>query len=161
MGQVGSPADVALPAALHVIVWPASVASAVPATARLFPHVALNDPFALVEVRSVTFHLKSVHDDGDGATLADAHAPMSALTPAEDGPVIELVCSNPKQPAATDAIAMTKGTAEQTFLHETNRGSQGAQGCGDVQYSKPGRRGYLASYGFRIVCRGTCRTPSR
>src|SRR6185295_17297704 len=108
MGHVGRPADVALPAALHVIVWPASVASAVPATARLFPHVAENDPLALVEVWSVTVHLKSVHGEEDGATLADDHVPMSALMPVDEGPVIELVCSNPIQPAARVAAKKAK-----------------------------------------------------
>ena len=59
----------------------------------------------------MTFHLKSVHDDAEGITLAEAHVPMSALTPAVEGLVIVLVCSNPMQPATPAANSAKKPQA--------------------------------------------------
>jgi hypothetical protein len=59
----------------------------------------------------VTFHLKSVHDEGDGITDADVQLPISAFTPEADGPVTVLVCSNPKQPASDNAATAAKQQA--------------------------------------------------
>jgi hypothetical protein len=71
---------------------PFNVPVAVPATFRSPAHDALNDPFAELEVCSVTFHLKSVHEAAAGITLAEADVqlPISALTPAPVGLVIVL-----------------------------------------------------------------------
>ncbi len=132
----GTLGPVAVPAALQAIVDPFSDASAVPATIRLFRHVALNDPLAVVDVRSVTVHLKSVQEEAEGATVADAHVPMSALTPALEGLVGELVCSYPIQPATAAAIKAEKPQAKRRFFMRPVESSQGAQGCGDVQYSR-------------------------
>lgn len=97
----------ALPFAFHAIVDPLIVPSAVPATLSSPAHVALNDPFALVVVCSVTFHLKSVHVLGDGMMLAEDQLPISAPTPTADGPVMLLLRSNPRQPAAAAAAHTT------------------------------------------------------
>ena len=93
------------PAALQFTVAPFNVPWAVPETFKSFAHVALKDPLALVDVCSLAFHLKSVHDEGEGTLLADAHVPISALTPPADGLVVVLVCSKPMQPAAATAAA--------------------------------------------------------
>jgi hypothetical protein len=63
---------------------------AVPDTFKSPAHVALKDPLAELEVCSVGFHLKSVHVEGDGMTLAplDAQFPISASTAVELGPVM-------------------------------------------------------------------------
>jgi hypothetical protein len=109
---------VAFPAAVHAIVEPLSVPSAVPATFKSFAHVALNDPFAVVAVCSVTFHLKSVQDEGDGTTDADVQLPIKALTPEAEGPVSVLVCSNPKQPASETAASAAKKQANRCLFIE-------------------------------------------
>jgi hypothetical protein len=108
-----------LPEAFHAIVDPLSVPSAVPVTFRLFAHVALNDPFADVDVCSVTDHLKSAHEEGDGAALADVHDPSSALTPADEGPVMELVCSKFVHAAAAIANIAAKLPAKSWFFMRT------------------------------------------
>jgi hypothetical protein len=120
----GTLGPVAVPAALQAIVDPFSDASAVPATIRLFRHVALNNPLAVVDVRSVTVHLKSVQEEAEGATVADAHAPMSALTPALEGLVGELVCSYPPQPATAAAIRTEKPQAKRRFFMRPVESSQ-------------------------------------
>ena len=84
---------------------------AVPLTFRLFPHVALNEPFADEPVCSVTFHLKSVQDEADGTTLVDDQVPMSELMPVEDGLVGEVPWSNPTQPTAAAVLIATKPQA--------------------------------------------------
>jgi hypothetical protein len=80
MLQAGSEAAVAVPAALHVIVAPLSVPSALPVSFRSPAHVALNEPFADDDVSSVGVHLKSVHVDDDGMApdVADVQVPISA-----------------------------------------------------------------------------------
>ena len=85
---------------------PLSTPCAVPATFRSPAQVALNEPLALVAVCSVGFHLKSEQLETAGITLdADAQVPINALTPAEVGLVVVLVCSKPAQPAAATATA--------------------------------------------------------
>ena len=69
--------------ALQVIVDPLSVPCAVPESFRSPGHVALNAPFALVPVCSVTFHLKSVHEPGVGMMLDD-QLPNSVPMPAAE-----------------------------------------------------------------------------
>ena len=112
MAHEGSPGAVAVPLALHAITEPLRVPWAVPATFRSPAQVALNDPLAEDAVCSVTFHLKSVHVDGDGMTLdavdAEAQLPISAATPAVVGPVVVLECSKPAQPAAAAAAATAR-----------------------------------------------------
>ena len=135
----GTPGPVAFPDALHAIVDPLSDPSAVPVTSRLPAHVALNNPFAVVEVCSVTDHLKSVHEDGDGATLADAHDPISALTPGDEGPVMELVCSKLVHAAAATPKSAAKPHARSWFFMRPV-GSQESQSCGDGQYIKAALR---------------------
>ena len=71
-------------------------------------HAALNDPFALVAVNSVAFHLKSEQLEAEGIALdADAQVPINALTPAALGPVVVLERSKAAQPAAATATANT------------------------------------------------------
>lgn len=84
---------VALPFAAQLITDPLIVPVAVPDTFRSPAHDALNEPFAEFEVCSVGFHLKSVHVDGDGMTLApvDTQVPINAATPPAVGPVTELL----------------------------------------------------------------------
>ena len=113
IAQADKPGAAALPSALHAIVDPLIVPSAVPVTFKSFAHIALNDPFADEAVCSVTFHWKSEQDEGDGMTDADVQLPISAFTPDVDGPVSVLVCSNPKQPASD--------TAASTAKQQTNR----------------------------------------
>src|SRR6476646_6908922 len=95
IAQLGSDGAVAFPAALHVMVEPLSVPSAVPASFKSPAHVALNEPFADVGVSSVAFHLKSAHDEADGITpaVADAHVPMRAATVVPLGPVTVVLFS--------------------------------------------------------------------
>jgi hypothetical protein len=68
-----------------MMVEPLSDPWAVPLTFKSFPHVALNEPLAIDEVCSVTVHLKSVHEEGDGAIVADDQVPIRALMPDGDG----------------------------------------------------------------------------
>ena len=136
--------------ALHVIVDPLSVPCAVPDTFRLFAHVALNDPFALVDVCSVTFHLKSVQLDGDGMIVADVQLPIRALTPGVLGAVAELERSNPTQAPAAMAAANTN--ANDTFRMVMVVGiPAGTESLRSAQYSRRQRsRAGIA-----------CRTPLR
>jgi hypothetical protein len=157
IGHDGTLGPDAFPDAFHAIVDPVSDPSAVPVTSRLLAHVALNDPFAVVDVCSVTDHLKSVHEDGDGARLADAHDPIRALTPGDDGPVMELECSNPVHAAAATAKSAATPHAKSWFFMRPVDGSQGAQGCGDGQYIKGRPQGFYVCR----ACRGTCLTPAR
>ena len=87
MAQDVMPGADALAFAAQLTTDPFSVPVAVPATFRSPAHDALNEPFAEVEVCSVAFHLKSVHEAVAGITLADADVqlPISALTPAVVG----------------------------------------------------------------------------
>ena len=97
--------------AVHVIVLPVSVPDAVPATFRLPAQVALNEPFAVVAVCSVAFHLKSVQVEPAGITLdavAEVQDPIRALTPDEVGAVVVLVCSKLVQPATATQTAMAQ-----------------------------------------------------
>jgi hypothetical protein len=102
-----SSAVVALAFAAHEITVPLNVPVAVPDTFRPPAHVALNDPFADVAVCSDGVHLKSVHEDGAGMTLAlaDAHVPISDDTLVEVG-VRVLLLSKLMQPlsAATETM---------------------------------------------------------
>jgi hypothetical protein len=83
------------------------VPCAVPETFKSPAQVALNEPFALVAVCSVAFHLKSEQVDGEGITLdADAQLPINALTAAV-GLVVVLTCSKLVQPEAATARANT------------------------------------------------------
>lgn len=92
IGQDGRSGAVAVPFPDQVIVVaPVSVPSAVPDTFSVPAHVALNEPFALFDVCSVTFQWKFVHDEGDGTMELDVHAPIKALTPDPLGPVSVLV----------------------------------------------------------------------
>jgi hypothetical protein len=96
----------ATPVALQLITVPLKVPCAVPATFRSPAQDALNEPFAVVAVCSVGLHWKPEQLDTEGITLdADAHVPISALTPAAVGLVVVLVCSKPAQPAAATANA--------------------------------------------------------
>ncbi len=90
IAQDVNPGAVPVPLALHVIVDPLSVPSAVPTSFKSFGHDAVNDPFALVPVCSVTFHLKSVHEVGVGMRFDDDQLPMSAPIPVAEGPVTVL-----------------------------------------------------------------------
>jgi hypothetical protein len=82
------PGAVAFPLAVQEInVGFCMTPSAVPATFRSPAHVALNDPFALVAVCSVAFHLKSVHELGVGMIVDEVQLPMSALMPLAVGEV--------------------------------------------------------------------------
>jgi hypothetical protein len=98
----------AVPLASHEITSPDKVPRAVPSSFRSPAQVALNDPAALVAVRSVTFHLKSAQDEGEGITLDDPHDPAS-VDKAVPGAIVELFSSKLIQPAAARpaAIAMT------------------------------------------------------
>jgi hypothetical protein len=85
------------------------VPDAVPETFRSPAQVALNEPFAVVAVCSVAFHLKSTHVDMVGIPLAaaeaDAHVPIRAATPVPLGLVVVLVCSKLVQPATATETA--------------------------------------------------------
>lgn len=156
IGHDGTLGPDALPDAFHAIVDPFSDPSAVPVTSRLLAQVALNDPFAVVDVCSVTDHLKSVHEEADGATLADAHDPINALTPGEDGLVMELECSNPVHAVAATATSAATPQAKSWFFMRPVDGSQepGVAGTVSISEAAPG------VYVWR-ACRGTCLTPSR
>jgi hypothetical protein len=121
----GDPGAFAFPVALHMIVDPLNDPCAVPLTFRSFAHVALNDPFAVVAVCSVTLHLKSVHDEGDGTTVADDHVPISALMPEVDGAEGDVLCSNPMQPAKAERTAKPQARM-QFFMGSWWTFSQGA-----------------------------------
>lgn len=112
----------------HAMVDPLIVPWAVPLTFRSPAQVALNAPFAVVAVISVGVHLKFVQLDGDGTMLveADVHVPIRALTPPPllcDGPVIVLVCSNPKQPDVAKAAAAAITHANRCLFIEVYLGS--------------------------------------
>jgi hypothetical protein len=97
--------------AVHVMVLTVRVPDAVPATFRLPAHVALNEPFAVVAVCSVAFHLKSVQVEAAGIALdavAEVQDPISAVTPVEVGLVVVLVCSKLVQPATAAQAAMAQ-----------------------------------------------------
>jgi len=100
MPHDGSPGALAFPAALPLIVPPFSVPSATPFSFSAPAQVALNEPLALVDVCSVTSHLKSVHVLGDGTMFDEDQLPTSDLMSLADGPVNVLFRSYPKQPAA-------------------------------------------------------------
>lgn len=113
-GETGRLPDVAVPFAVHaIVVAVVSVPEAVPANCTS-PHVALNDPVAVVAVCCVGFHRKFVQVDGDGMIdeelVTDCHVPMSAATPVEVGLVMLVLCSNPTQPAVAAATAIAKAT---------------------------------------------------
>jgi len=101
------PGPVALPVALQLI-WTGdvNVPCAWPVNFRSPGQLALNDPFALVAVCSVTFHLKSVQVLGVGMSVDDVQFPSSELLPAALGSVEELRCSKPAHPIA--ALAATE-----------------------------------------------------
>src|SRR5688500_7633398 len=99
-----SPGASAFPFAFHFrLVGVVSSPSAIPDRFRPPAQVALNAPFAVVAVCSLTVHLKLLHALGDGMRLPDVHVPMKALCPAVAGPVMLLLCSKPKQPDAASA----------------------------------------------------------
>jgi hypothetical protein len=91
MAHDGRPAVTALAFADQLIAVPVSVPVAVPETFKSPAQDALNDPLADEGVCCVGFHLKSVHVEGDGITLAlvEAQLPISAATPVEEGPVTD------------------------------------------------------------------------
>jgi hypothetical protein len=132
MGHELTPGALALPTADQTIDEPLSDPCAIPLTFKSFAHVALNDPFAIVEVCSVTVHLKSVQEEADGATLVEDHVPMSALRPDADGPVCVLVCSNPKQPAAIAAALTARPQAKRRFFIAVGEGFAGSLGRGEA-----------------------------
>ena len=107
IAQLGKSPAVAVPLADHATVDPVSVPAAVPCTFSPPAQFALNEPFAVVDVCSVAFHLKSVHVEAAGIVLdvADAHVPMSAATPVELGLVIVVLFSMPTQAADAAATA--------------------------------------------------------
>ena len=113
-GDIGSEPDVAVPSAVHaIVVTPVNVPDAVPANCTL-PHVAVNDPVAVVAVCCVGLHRKFVQVDGDGMTedalVTDCHVPMRAATPDPDGLVAVVLCSNPTQPAAAAEAVSASAT---------------------------------------------------
>jgi hypothetical protein len=115
-GDTGRLADVAVPLALQfTVVDPESVPDAVPAN-WMSPHVALNDPVAVVNVCCVGFQWKLVQVDGEGMTPdaleTDCHDPMRASMPVAVGPVTLVLCSKPKQPAAATEAASASATRE-------------------------------------------------
>jgi hypothetical protein len=109
MPQAVSPGAVALPCALQLIVPDVvSAPSAVPVSFRSPAHVALNAPLAVVLVCSEGDHLKSVQVVGDGMMLLYDQLPIRAPMPAAEGPVAELLCSNPTQPDTISDNAATR-----------------------------------------------------
>lgn len=98
------PGAVALPAALQVrLIGLVSEPWAVPVRLRSPAHFAVNFPFAVVGVCSVTSHWKSEHALGDGIRLDEVQLPENAFVPAASGPVSELFRSKPTQPVASIA----------------------------------------------------------
>ena len=87
-----------------------------PVNFRSPAQLALNDPFAVVAVCSVTFHLKSVQVLGVGINVDDVQLPSSELLPDALGSVDELRCSNPAHPVATLAAMQTRRHHE-PFVH--------------------------------------------
>lgn len=108
MAQDVRPGPVALPFALQLIATgDVSVPSAVPVNFRSPGQLALKDPFAAVDVCSVTSHLKSVQVLGVGTRVDDVQLPSSELLPAAVGSVRELLRSKPAHPTAADAAIDT------------------------------------------------------
>src|SRR5687767_6258809 len=100
-----SPGAFAFPSAAQRIVEPLSVPCAVPVSLRSLAQVALKEPFALFDVCSDTFHLKSVHVPGVGMRLDDVQLPRSVPIPVALGAVTVLFRSNPKHAAVSAATA--------------------------------------------------------
>lgn len=105
-GETGRLEDVAAPLAFHATVVPLRAPEAVPANATPL-QFALNAPDAVVAVIDVAFQWKSVQVFGLGmmllASFTDCHDPASESiedVPVEVGPVTEVLCSKPTQPAA-------------------------------------------------------------
>jgi hypothetical protein len=89
---------------------------ALPATFKSPAQVALKLPLALVDVCSVTDHLKSVHELGDGIRLFELHVPISEPLPAALGPVSELFLSKPTQPEAATADIDNRAISIRFFM---------------------------------------------
>ena len=89
---------------------------AVPLSFRSPAQLALKFPLALVAVCSVTFHLKSVHESGDGMRLPDDQLPRRAPLPAMPGSVEALLCSKPTQPGVAKVAAEFLGRSAGRLL---------------------------------------------
>jgi len=113
IAQLGSDDTVAFPAAVHVMVEPLSVPSAVPASFKSPAQVALNEPFAAVGVSSVAFHLKSEHDVAAGITPAevDVQLPIRDAMDVPLGLVTVVLFSYPTQALARAAQERIKANA--------------------------------------------------
>src|SRR5687768_4916216 len=129
MPHVVRPGAVAFPWALQLIV-PAVVNApwAVPVILRSPAQVALNEPFADVEVCSDTVHLKSVHEFADGMMLPELHAPISALLPTASGPSSVLLRSKPMHAEVAAAAAIENATSRMRFfICESQSGLSGTR----------------------------------
>jgi hypothetical protein len=116
------PGPVAFPSAFHLIeVGEVSVPCAMPVNFRSPGQLALNDPFAVDAVCSVTFHLKSVQVLGVGMSVDDVQLPSSALLPAALGDVEELRCSKPAHPIAALAATAMIVMRIRLFMAVSNR----------------------------------------
>ncbi len=111
------PGALALPVAVQSIeLGVFSVPWAVPVNFKSPGQVALNEPFAAIEVCSVTFHLKSVQVLGVGTIVDDVQLPTSELLPATDGSVNELWWSKPAHPAAAEATTVNTNRRIRFFI---------------------------------------------
>ena len=109
------PGAVAFASALQLIsVGDIRTPSAVPVNFRSPGHVALNEPLADVEVCSLTVHLKSVHELGEGISEDEVQLPISELLHPAVGDVRELWRSRLVQPAT--AVVTTKTMSRSRFF---------------------------------------------
>ena len=117
ISQPVSPGADAVPVACQLIVLAEvfSVPCAVPETWRSPAQVALNEPRAAVAVCSVAFHLKFVHELGDGMMFAEDQLPSMAFTPVAEGPTSPLFRSNPTH-AEAEAAANDNATINVRFF---------------------------------------------
>jgi hypothetical protein len=116
------PGPVAFPSALQLSeVGEVNAPWAAPVNLRSPGQLAVNDPFAVVPVCSVTFHLKSVHVLGVGMSVDDVQLPSSELIPAAVGSVEELRCSKPAHPIAALAATAMMVVRIEFFMTLANR----------------------------------------
>jgi hypothetical protein len=116
------PGPVAFPFALHSSeVGVVNAPWAAPVNLRSPGQLALKDPFAVVPVCSVTFHLKSVHVLGVGMSVDEVQLPSSELLPVAVGSVEELRCSKPAHPIAALAAIATIVVRIDVFMSLSSR----------------------------------------
>ncbi len=142
MAQEVRPGAVALPSADQAMAeLEVNAPCATPVSFRSPGQVALNDPFAVVPVCSVTSHLNAVQVLGVGMREeAEAQLPIRALLPPAEGEVGELVRSTPAQPAAA-AATENKTTIVSFFIYVYPEGLSGEARpgtvAGDQKYNPP------------------------